>query len=108
MGAVGLKLAKGTGPDARCFILRKYPTVVPPVLVMSVAVVLASPSRALRGLSLALWKARESIGRDALEPQLNGLPVSPQMCCNLRVIESLFRKLKGQGPLCEIFTAILR
>ena len=68
---------------------------------MSVAVVLASPSRALRGLSMALRKARESIGRDAVEPQLNGLPVSPQMCCNLRVTESLFRKLKGQGQLCE-------
>lgn len=100
MGAVALIAGQAT---TRCetHYLHRYPTVFPPVLVRSVAAVLASPSRALRGLSMALRKAREFIGRDAVEPQPNGLPVSSQMCCNLRMTESLFRKLKGQGQLCE-------
>ena len=100
MGAVAL-IPGQARPDARRIILCKYPTILPPVLMMSVAVVLPSPSQALLGLSMALRKARESIGRDAVEPQSKWSPGSPHVCCNLRVTESLFRKLKGQGQLCE-------
>lgn len=48
-------------------------------------------------LHMSIEKAQESIGRDAVEPQPNGLTMSPYVRLNLRATESLFRTLKGQG-----------
>ena len=62
---------------------------------------LACPAGAGRGLRIALKVAREAISRHALYPQPDGLPMSPQMCRNLRVTESLLGQLKREGQLCE-------
>lgn len=50
---------------------------------------LARPSRPLLGLRVALEKAREPIRRNPLEPEPDGLAVSPYMRRNLRVTQAL-------------------
>lgn len=62
---------------------------------------LARPSGALLGLGMAIEKAREPLARHALQPEPDGLPMSPQMRRNLRVTQALRGPLKGQGQVCE-------
>ena len=62
---------------------------------------LARPSRPLLGLRMALEKAREPIGRNPLEPEPDGLAVSPSMRCNLRVTEALRGEFIGQRHVGE-------
>lgn len=62
---------------------------------------LARPPRALLRLCMALKKARQPIRCDALQPEPDGLSVSPQMRRNRRMTQALLGQLKGQGQLCE-------
>jgi len=50
---------------------------------------------------MALEKAREPIGRNPLEPEPDGLAVSPSMRCNLRVTEALRGEFIGQRHVGE-------
>ena len=56
---------------------------------------LARSSWPLLGLRMTIEKAQESILRNPLEPEPNGLAMFPQMRCNLGMTHALLGQLKG-------------